>query len=241
MPTLLSITQVFPTVKHVLDKFRHKLPKEELKRLGKEIAKKLVASDYKNNRVEDPTAQLGERQTLKIKKYVKDFLVRAVEKYNEHQKQQGHAQPGNPPASSGDGTSKVDEANGGGESRTPKEADVEGDVALSDLDDNGESPSSLERKRKRAEEADSAAATPSEDAPDAKRIRGDEDAQGTPPPPPPPPPDSAMTEEQKAFQEQEEALMRENEEAQRLDDEANKTKDMEEKADKMRKDIALTA
>ncbi|KAL3953684.1 hypothetical protein ACCO45_011640 [Purpureocillium lilacinum] len=80
---------VFPTVKHVLDKFRHKLPKDELKRLGKEIAKKLVASDYKNNRVEDPTAALNEKQVLKIKKYVSDFLNRAVEKYGAHQKRKG--------------------------------------------------------------------------------------------------------------------------------------------------------
>lgn len=70
----------------MLDKFRHKLPKEELKRLGKEIAKKLVSSDYKNNRVADPTARLTEKQTSKIKKYVKDFLDRAVQKYDEHEK-----------------------------------------------------------------------------------------------------------------------------------------------------------
>ena len=57
----------------MLDKFRHKLPKDELKRLGKELSKKLSASDYKNNRVEDPSAELSDKQAQKIKKYVKEL------------------------------------------------------------------------------------------------------------------------------------------------------------------------
>ncbi|KAF4956421.1 hypothetical protein FSARC_11557, partial [Fusarium sarcochroum] len=77
---------LFPHIKHVLDKFHHKLPKEELKRLGKDIAKKLVASDYKNNRVGDPGTPLSEKQAKKMKKYVHDFLDRAVEKYGDRQK-----------------------------------------------------------------------------------------------------------------------------------------------------------
>lgn len=77
---------VFPPVKFVLDKFKHKLPKDELKRLGKEIAKKLVSSDYKNNRVDDPTAKLSDKQNKKIKTYVKDFLDRAVHKFGSQQK-----------------------------------------------------------------------------------------------------------------------------------------------------------
>ncbi|KAF4985174.1 hypothetical protein FGRMN_11271, partial [Fusarium graminum] len=77
---------LFPHIKHVLDKFRHKLPKEELKRFGKELAKKLVTSDYKNGRVGDPSAPLGDKQSKKMKKYVKEFLDRAVEKYGHHQK-----------------------------------------------------------------------------------------------------------------------------------------------------------
>ncbi|PCD30814.1 hypothetical protein AU210_010487 [Fusarium oxysporum f. sp. radicis-cucumerinum] len=77
---------VFPHIKHVLDKFHHKLPKEELKRFGKEIAKKLVSSDYKNNRVGDPNAPLSEKQARKMKQYVKDFLDRAVKKFGDQQK-----------------------------------------------------------------------------------------------------------------------------------------------------------
>lgn len=224
----------------MLDKFRHRLPKEELKRLGKDIAKKLVASDYKNNRVEDPTAALSEKQTLKIKKHVKDFLTRAVEKYEVHQQKQApkDIKPGN-----ADG--KTATASDASQSIGAEMAD---DIALSDMEEN-DSPSSQERKRKReADAADSAGATPSE-GPETKRPRAEDGTEPSPPPPPPPPPDSisddTLTEEQnaeqRAFKEQEEALMRENEEAQRLEDEANKTKDMEEKAEEIRKDIVLAA
>lgn len=77
---------VFPPVKFVLDKFKHKLPKDELKRLGKDIAKKLVSSDYKNNRVTDPTVPLSDKQDKKIKTYVKEFLDRAVHKFGPQKK-----------------------------------------------------------------------------------------------------------------------------------------------------------
>ncbi|TWU72590.1 histone methyltransferase set2 [Metarhizium rileyi] len=233
---------VFPPVKHMLDKFRHKLPKEELKRLGKDIAKKLVASDYKNKRVEDPTAALSDKQTLKIKKHVKDFLTRAVEKYEVHQQKQAprDAKPG-----SSDG--KAATASDASHSVEVEAAD---DITLSDVEEN-DSPSSQERKRKReADVTDSAGATPSEE-PGMKRPRAEDGVEPSPPPPPPPPPDSrsddAPTEEQSAEQnaeqmalkEQEEALMRENEEAQRLEDEANKTKNLEERAEETRKDSTL--
>ena len=201
-----------------MDKFRHKLPKDELKRLGKEIAKKLVASDYKNKRVGDPTAALSEKQSLKIKKYVKDFLARAVEKYDVHQKKQlsKNEQSGN------DNTHNSGNADSG--LNSPKDVcDVADDIALSDVEED-ESPDALERKRKRdVEIIDSAGATPS-DGPDPKRQRGEESIEPNPPPPPPPPPEAAadqpLTEEQvaerEAHRKQEEDLMRENEEAQRF-------------------------
>lgn len=235
----------------MLDKFRHKLPKEELKRLGKDIAKKLVASDFKNHRVEDPTAELTEKQGLKIKKHVADFLNRAVEKFNAHQKRRaprdsdeqahaGHARgeelPLGPDASRDSAVAtpgRRDEERSGDAANTP----------LSDVD--VDSPGSQDRKRKRdVGLADSAGATPSE-GPDMKRLKEDETSGPSPPPPPPPPPESApedgMTDEQRALREQEEDLMRENEEAQRLEDEANETKMMEDTAEEMRKDIALAA
>ncbi|KAG5938528.1 histone methyltransferase set2 [Claviceps sorghi] len=233
---------VFPPVKNVMDKFRHKLPKEELKRLGKDIAKKLVASDYKNRRVDDPTAPLTDRQTLKIKKHVKDFLTRAVEKYCEQQKKQSPA-----------GSSSKSQAQSTASSGSLKDVD-----SLQDMHGNGadeedmasdvdaDSPSSQDHKRKREAGApvDSSGATP-RDSPSTKRIRCEEVPEPSPPPPPPPPPDSSaeepLSEEREALKAQEEALMRENEEAQRLEDEANSVKTMEDRAGEVPKGIALTA
>ncbi|KAF7553087.1 hypothetical protein G7046_g7193 [Stylonectria norvegica] len=245
---------LFPHIKHVLDKFHHKLPKEELKRLGKDIAKKLVSSDYKNNRVEDPGATLSDKQAKKMKKYVNDFLERAVEKYTDHQKRKagrdlpkatagvqasdGKPRSGTRPIVDGSTSSPQIQA------ETTMAHGVE-DIALSD-NDGAESSGSPDRKRKReAELVDSPSLTPS-DGPIMKRLREDELEESSPPPPPPPPPESApesamediVTAEQQALREQEEALMRENEEAQRLEDEANKTKQLENGAQDAQQDIS---
>src|ERR1700722_9704832 len=72
-----------------MDKFRNKLPKEDLKKFAKEIGKKLVASDFKNNRVEDPT-KISSKQEKKVKKYVKDFFDKAVAKKAAHDKMKAH-------------------------------------------------------------------------------------------------------------------------------------------------------
>lgn len=243
---------MFPPVKHVLNKFMKRLPREELKRLGKDIAKKLVASDYKNKRVGDPTAELTEKQVVKIKKFVSDFLSRAVEKYEAHQKKKtsrDYAAPGQDAVDEdvrGDKTRADADASGGstGDAPTPREEGKPGQTAdsttLSDAD--AESAGSQDRKRKREPAlADSTDATPSESR-DRKRLK---DEETTPPPPPPPPPESApedeLTEVERAFREQEEALVRENEEAQRLEDEANKSKMLEDAAEALRNDISLAA
>ena len=71
----------------MVDKFYGKLPKDDLKKFAREVNKKLVASDYKNNRVEDPTS-ISTKQEKKVKKYVRDYFERAVVKYKEQQEQQ---------------------------------------------------------------------------------------------------------------------------------------------------------
>ena len=71
---------LFPHVKYVADKYRTNLDKDDLKRLAKEISKKLVTSDFKNKRVQDPTKQISDNQSRKVKKYVKEFFDRAVDK-----------------------------------------------------------------------------------------------------------------------------------------------------------------
>ncbi|KAL6889825.1 hypothetical protein HDV57DRAFT_344541 [Trichoderma longibrachiatum] len=216
---------VYPPVKHVLDKFRHKLPKEELKRLGKDVAKKLVASDYKNNRVNDPAAPLTEKQERNIKKYVKDFLDRAVAKYEAHHKRKApettsKGENGREPAANGKTTPDAEKA---GESPIVSSQEVEAvaeDIVLSDVDD--ESPDGPDRKRKRDVEGMEVAVSSPLDGPDVKRVKENGADGATPPPPPPPPPENpgaTRTAEEQALLEQEEALMRENEEAQRLDEE----------------------
>ncbi|KAH6890501.1 hypothetical protein B0T10DRAFT_321439 [Thelonectria olida] len=218
---------LFPHVKHVLDKFHHKLPKEELKRLGKDVAKKVVASDYKNDRVGDPSAALSDRQAKKLKKYVKDFLDRAVEKFMEHQRRKTSRD-----------TRELAKGTHSGAKHAVDSPQAEGgprgeeDTIMSDIDGPGSSGSPGRKRKRDGEAVDSPSLTPS-DGPLMKKLRDDELDETSTPPPPPPPPESAMedvvTAEQQALREQEEALVRENEEAERLEEEeeANRAKGME--------------
>lgn len=173
-----------------------------------------------------------------MKKFVNDFLDRAVEKYGEHQKRKA-ARAAQKQTKDGEGLDGRADRNGGsaadrlaGSSHAKDDvpmADEVDEAALSD-NDGPRSSTSPDRKRKREVEVE-ASGSPSlasSEGPTVKRVREDEMDEPSPPPPPPPPPQSAMedviTAEQQALREQEEALMRENEEAQRLEDEANRTK-----------------
>lgn len=202
-----------------MDKFHHKLPKEELKKFAREVNKKLVASDYKNNRVDDPTS-ITLKQEKKVKKFVKEFFDRAVVKYKEHEKKKAERLA--------HGNSTKSPARETTQTPIAEVSPVKDDVELSDIEaEDGVSTTSSDRKRKREEELESAGETPSE-TPSLKRVKEDDMTEIPSPPPPPPPPADACTpplsEEEKSMREQEEALMRENEEAQRLEDEAEQTK-----------------
>ena len=48
-----------------------------------QAAKKLVTSDFKNNRVEDPT-KISTKQEKQVKKWVKDYFDKAVVKKRQH-------------------------------------------------------------------------------------------------------------------------------------------------------------
>ncbi len=205
-------------MKHVVDKFHHKLPKDELKKFAREVNKKLVASDYKNRRVEDPTS-ISSKQAKKVRKYAQDFFERAVVKYTDHEKKKAHGGAGKPGVDAGTPSQP-------GEAPSAATTPIEGDISPSS------SPGGRKRKRDAADadddRADSPEAPPSE-TPSVKRIKEDDDAvegeedhhlSPPTPPPPPPPVDTPPTEEERSMREQEEALMRENEEAQRLEDEA---------------------
>lgn len=205
-----------------MDKFHRKLPKEELKKFAKEVSKKLVSSDYKNNRVVDPTS-ISEKQERKVKTYVKDFLDRAVQKYQEHEKKKTErASRDNSKAQhrpTVNGHDAAIEPSGNGEN---------GDIAMTDDEEIGETPNSVDLKRKRNDEpSETPDLTPSE-TPFLKRLKEDEsDAPSPPPPPPPPPPesentfDSVMTDQESGLGEQDVALFhhQEEEERQRLREE----------------------
>lgn len=209
-----------------MDKFRQKLPKEELKRHAKDVSKKLVSSDYKNKRVEDPTF-ISDKQEKKVKKYVKDYLDRAVEKYQELEKrrvertsQQGSEPKGLGAAPDTDAIASI-ETPGASEPRAADE-----DAVMSDVDDT--SRSSPERKRKRDEEDPLGASVTPEETPSLKRLKEDERAEEPTPPPPPPPPGAEM--EVDMTPAQVEDLTREQEEAQRLADEAEQDRIRQEEA-----------
>src|SRR2546423_7882471 len=69
-----------------MNKYKARNPREDLKRFAKEIAKKLVESDFKSGRVEDPT-KISENHQQKVKKYCKDFFEKAAYKHSKHQKE----------------------------------------------------------------------------------------------------------------------------------------------------------
>ena len=212
-----------------MDKFRNKLPKEDLKKFAKEIGKKLVASDFKHNRVEDPT-KITDKQEKKVKKYVKEFFDKAVAKKAAHDKMKVNKKHD----SATDGHGPKETSNGS--SSTTVEVDAENAIKVEepddmDLSDDGEeigqpplsvpatpnldTPSDEGLKRKRDDLGDSFDTTPSETP--NKRLK-DEDMDGLPSPPPPPPPPPAediimQMDEDAELAAQEEALMRENEEA----------------------------
>ncbi|KAI9374517.1 hypothetical protein BJX61DRAFT_540761 [Aspergillus egyptiacus] len=162
---------LYPHVKHVVDKFKHKLPKDDLKRYAKDVAKKLVNSDFKNKRVKDPT-KIDDKQQKKVKNFCKEFFDKAVAKHQAHEQRKAEklAKEGgsdNKPTTPAGGQSE-------GEGETP-------DVKMSEDEGSTEKGASgLKRKRHELDVGDEN--TPDDSTPtSSKRQRS-----STPPPPPPP-------------------------------------------------------
>jgi histone-lysine N-methyltransferase SETD2 len=227
-----------------MDKYTKKLSKADCKKFAKEVAKKLVASDFKNKRVDDPT-KITDKQEKKVKQYVKEYFEKAVKKKEDidrHRKEKearkaklnGSAHGPKPNVNCNAKTMEMDTK---GESDVEPDEDPEMDMTPSSptpctpsVVESSFEPSDLKRKRERGEE------TPGDDSESSKR-RKEEDL--SPPPPPPPPPAESMpegeeqdemedvegmeemviheTKEERDMREQEEELMRENEEAMMMD------------------------
>ncbi len=208
-----------------MDKFHHRLPKEDLKKFGKDINKKLVASDYKNNRVDDPTT-ISEKQERKVKKYVKDFFERAVEKFKEHQQQKmaGHA------TKYGSGAPLPSNGMAPDVSMESPVIKLDEDITMTDDEGPGSTPASYDRKRKREDDLiDSPGLTPS-GTPLIKRLKDEDGDAPSPPPPPPPPPEDEITPGAE-ISEQEATFMREDIEAQHIAAEAERQKLLEQEAE----------
>lgn len=204
-----------------MQKFAKVLPKDDLKKFAKEVGKKLVASDFKNNRVEDPT-KISEHQEKKVKKFVREYFEKVVQKKKAADKRKreklanGTSGPTMSIQSSPAGDMGTSFSNGTPTPSIPPSPMVPPDTPI-------ESP---DTSRKRTRESED---TPDDDS--NKRFKeGDDESVPTPPPPPPPPTDDILdaeaepieeTEEEKELQKQEEDLMRENEEAIKMDLDGN--------------------
>lgn len=179
-----------PHVKYVMGKFKNKLPKDDLKRFAKEISKKLVNSDYKNNRVEDPT-HITSRKEKQVKQHVKEYFDKAAAKRRDHERKKAEQKEKN--AAAAEPIPKVADPI----AKKEEESDEELGVNLSDDEvekekqDPGTPITPLDQttngdglKRKREDPGDPAGIeAEDEDATPNKRLRSE-----TPPPPPPPPP-----------------------------------------------------
>ncbi|KAF2811860.1 uncharacterized protein BDZ99DRAFT_281967 [Mytilinidion resinicola] len=184
---------LFPHIKSVTDHYRKKLEKDDLKRLAKEVAKKLVRGDYKSGRVQDPTTKLSHRHEKSVKVFVKAFMDKAVQKKVDREKERA-ARAERKKASSAAGQKASPDA------PTPKiHAQEESDNEMMGiLDDDGEramdispSSSSSDLKRKRGESDPQA---DDDEQASLKKFRTETPPVPAPPPPPPPPAEDMPTE-----------------------------------------------
>jgi len=215
-----------------MDKFRNQLTRDELKKFAKEVSKTLMKSDFKHNRVEDPT-KISDKLAKKAKKYVKEFFEKAVEKKRaeERARAERHKLSGTNGSSSENGKIPEDE----NIDLTPLAASPSPSAPGAPIHSPTTTypdPSDLKRKREDEEDIET---------PDGDSSESNKRLKETPPPPPPPPTsempiDSQSTdinemegleppnpkmkiemEEDLALKRQEEDLMRENEEALKMD------------------------
>lgn len=177
-----------------MDKFRHKLPKDLLKRYAKDVNKSLVASDYKHNRVQDPTA-ISDKQVKKVKIYVRDFLDKAVAKHRVHEKQKAgrEAKHGSDKTEGSSAGKAIDSV------ETPGPLDADDDAMMSDVE-AARTSSPVKRKREDDEMSIQETSLTPDEMPLTKRLKEQSPEEPGPPPPPPPPPDAGMDDDMASSQ-----------------------------------------
>ena len=170
-----------------------------------QVAKKLVDSDFKNHRVEDPT-RISSRQENQVKKYVKDFFDKVVAQKKAHEQKKAEYRAARERKEANTAASPTLPTPAEADKET--QSDVEPGLDLSDKEgeDRGKQQSAtpitpmdpptsgdlLKRKRE-AEDDGNEMSTLGDSATPTKRQRSE-----TPPPPPPPPPPAAIAPAQNA-------------------------------------------
>jgi hypothetical protein len=188
-----------------MSRYKQKIPRDDLKRFGKEIAKKLVNSDYKAGRVKDPT-KIDEKQQKKVKVFCKDYFEKAAQKHKKHEAEKLSRSS----KKDADKVTKLSSAkdspsqspNQIDETHLKLEASDDEDIKMSDNDlepdeTSGSSSaynSTLKRKRPQMDNL----GIKDEDDSDilqspAKKLNFDSEATSPRPPPPPPPAPPAET------------------------------------------------
>ncbi|CAI6333867.1 unnamed protein product [Periconia digitata] len=177
-------------VKHVLSvtsRYRKDFEKDDIKRLSKEVAKKIVRGDFKSGRVKDPNAPLDSKHEKTVKGIVKDFMDKAVKKKIEREK--GKATRAEIKAENGADKKGVSglrsdmEGVKEGEDELMMQMSEDGDGKSDNVSPTESSSGDLKRKREEGEDIGS---------PKKSRTGAFE---GPPPPPPPPPRTESMTPE----------------------------------------------
>ncbi|KAJ5263800.1 Histone-lysine N-methyltransferase H3 lysine-36 specific [Penicillium angulare] len=162
-----------PHIKFVMDQYKNKIPKEDLKRFAKDTARRLVDGDYKRGRVTDPT-KISEKHTHTVRKFCKEFFDKAAKKHKDREAAKAKKS----------GTVKPDTGDNDGDVRmSDDEAEPSAGTgtATSPMDDDAYA--SLKRKRDGSLDQDQAQPTPDEGGSSPSKRQ-----KSTPPPPPPPPP-----------------------------------------------------
>lgn len=193
------IVQLFPHISHVMNKYKHKIPKDDLKRFAKDVAKKLVASDYKAGRVENPH-KISEKQQKKVKAYCKDYFDKAASKHKKLEEEKSarkekHDHSHSKPTSSQPTPSHSPPHTITHVDFTPKKEEEDEDSKMSDIEEHavlspGDHTKFDSLKRKRSADLDSMLKEEEDDLTmsPAKKINLELNAFSTPPPPPPPAP-----------------------------------------------------
>lgn len=154
-----------------------------------QISKKLVNSDFKNHRVEDPT-RISSRQEKQVKKYVKEFFDKAVAKRREHDKKKAERQvkegglAESPTAVPDSGVKKEEESDCDEGMDLSDDEGKEKQASTTPVTPMDQIANGDGLKRKRGDEEGPNGVKPEDaDTTPSKRPRS-----ATPPPPPPPPP-----------------------------------------------------